>query len=64
MYADLNFENVMLKDILTNLPTGREDIRLSENRDRSEYLVDEYDVSVKRSCSLVSLSRSMWYYES
>lgn len=32
--------------------------------DLAEYLVEEYNVSVKRTCSLVSLSRSVWYYKS
>ena len=47
----------------TCLPAGRKVVKLSGKRRMSDYLQKKYQVSVRRSCNLVGLHRSMWYYQ-
>jgi hypothetical protein len=39
-------------------------VKLSGKRKMCGYLQKQFGVSIKRSCSVVALHRSMWYYQS
>ena len=59
MYADLSLDHHLLKEILE-----KKVLKPCERRDLAVCLVEEYNACIGRSCRVVNLPRSMWYYQS
>ncbi|QBS11153.1 IS3 family transposase [Legionella israelensis] len=58
MFADLSLENRALKDVIEKKP-----LKPAEKREMADYLVQEHGLSLRRSCSVLRLSRTAYYYQ-
>ncbi|MEM9301881.1 MAG: IS3 family transposase [Pseudomonadota bacterium] len=56
MYADLALENTALKDLIEKKP-----LRPPERRAAVRYLNEVHQLSIRKSCAAIGLSRSAWY---
>ena len=56
MYADMELENVAMKDLI-----AKKTVRPSEKRRAARYWVEQHQVSIARSCRCTGLSRSAYY---
>lgn len=59
MFAELSMDHSILKDVVSKKRLGP-----CKQRELTESIVKDYDISVSRACKLTSLPRKMYYYKS